>query len=148
MTAVCEWTKGTFRVSTDPALLDVAVIHGFLTTSYWSPGVPEAIVRRSIEHSLPFGLYDGKKQIGFARVISDYTTFAYLADVFVLDAWRGKKLAVWLMECVMSHPDLQKMRRWSLATRDAFGLYAKFGFAPLKHPDRFMELHRPDIYKT
>ena len=143
-----EWSKGEFRVSTDPARLDIETIHAFLSTSYWATGVPEAVVRRSIEGSLPFGLYHGARLIGFARVISDYTTFAYLADVFVLPEYRAQKLGVWLIEVIMNHPELQGLRRWSLATRDAHDLYAKFGFTPLKDPSRFMELHRPDIYKA
>ena len=108
-----------FTISTDPAKLDLAVIHGFLTTSYWSPGIARERVERAIRHSLPFGVYEGERQVGFARVITDYTSFAYLADVFVLDAYRGRGLALWLMETILAHPELQDLRRWLLATRDA-----------------------------
>lgn len=128
MTAIQEWSQGDYLVSTDPARLDITVIHGFLTTSYWAKGVPVEIVKKSIEHSLNFGLYKGSEQIGFARVITDYATFAYIADVFVLEAYRGRGLSKWLMEMVAAHPELQGLRRWVLFTRDAHGLYEKTGF--------------------
>ena len=127
-----------FTISTDPAKLDLAVIHGFLTTSYWSPGIARERVERAIRHSLPFGVYEGERQVGFARVITDYTSFAYLADVFVLDAYRGRGLALWLMETILAHPELQDLRRWLLATRDAHALYRKVGFDALPTPERFM----------
>lgn len=138
---------GNYLVSTDPARLDLDFIHGYLARSYWAEGVPREIVERSIANSLCFGVYDGSKQIGFARVITDYTTFAYLADVFIIEAHRGKGLSKFLMECIVKHPQLQGLRRWVLGTRDAHGLYAKYGFKPLAHPDRFMEKHDPDVYK-
>ena len=94
-----------------------------------------------------FGVFENAKQVGFARVIADYATYAYLADVFILESHRGKGLSKFLMECIVAHPQLQGLRRWTLATRDAHGLYAKFGFTPLQTPDRFMELHDPDVYK-
>jgi len=142
-----EWTRDTYTVSCDPARLDRAVIANFLASSYWAEGIPAATVAKSIEHSLCFGLFDGDRQIGFARAISDYATIAYLGDVFVADEYRGRGLGRWLIDCVTSHPELQGLRRWILATRDAHGLYAKFGFTPLKRPERFMELHFPHVYE-
>jgi GNAT superfamily N-acetyltransferase len=141
-----EWVNGPFRVSTDPERMDVAVIHGFLRRSYWAEGIPEDVVRRSIHGSLCFGLFDHDRQVGFARVITDRATFAYVADVFVLESHRDRGLATWLMERVTSHPDLQGLRRWSLVTRDAHGLYRKFGFEPLANPERHMVLDRGGLY--
>lgn len=143
-----EFRKGTFLVSTDRERLDLDVVHGFLTECYWAKGIPRDVVARSIENSLCFGLYAEGKQVGFARVISDYATYAYIGDVFVLDAFRGSGLGKWLMECIMQHPQLQGLRRWSLVTRDAHGLYARLGFEPLKKPQNYMELHRPDVYQV
>jgi GNAT superfamily N-acetyltransferase len=141
------WLRPPFSVLTDPAKLDLSVIHGYLTRSYWSPGIPRAVVVRGIEHSLCFGLFHDKAQIGFARVISDCATFAYLADVFVLEAWRGRGLSKFLMECVRSHPQLKDLRRWLLATADAHGLYRQFGFTALGKPERIMEIVDPDVYR-
>jgi GNAT superfamily N-acetyltransferase len=141
-----EWRKGDFRVATAFDQMDLDVIHGFLNDSYWAKGIPRATVEKSIRNSLCFGLFHGKTQIGFARAISDYTTFAYLADVFVLPEYRGQGLAKWLMECIMAHPELQCLRRWLLFTRDAHGLYQKSGFALLAHPERVMEIHSPALY--
>jgi GNAT superfamily N-acetyltransferase len=145
--AIVEHRHGDFFISTDRARLDLDVVHGFLTNCYWAKGIPRDVVARSIEHSLCFGIYgpDGN-QAGFARVVSDYATFAYLGDVFVLEPYRGRGLGKWLMECVVKHPGMQGLRRWTLLTRDAHGLYAQFGFSPLQAPERYMELHRPDIY--
>ena len=141
-----EWRRETFVVSCDPAKLDRPMIAEFLASTYWARGIPPEIVERSIDNALCFALLDGDRQIGFARVISDYATFAYLGDVFVLPEFRGRGLAKWLMECVVNHPGLQSMRRWMLATRDAHGLYSQYGFTPLARPDIFMELHDPDVY--
>jgi GNAT superfamily N-acetyltransferase len=141
-----EHRKGEFIVSTDRGLIDMAVVHEFLTQCYWARGIPLEVVARSIENSLCFGLYAEGKQVGFARVITDYATYAYIGDVFVLEAFRGRGLGKWLMECIMEHPRLQGLRRWSLVTSDAHGLYARFGFEPLKKPQNYMELHRPDVY--
>ena len=143
---VKEQRKGEFLVSTDRERLDLDVIHGFLTECYWAKGIPREVVARSIENSLCFGVYAGGKQVGFARVISDFATYAYLADVFVLESFRGRGLGKWLMECILEHPRVQALRRWSLVTRDAHGLYAQLGFTPLKKPQNYMELHRPDVY--
>lgn len=146
---VVEHRRGEFVISTDPARLDLDVIHGFLTNCYWSKGVPREVVARANEHSLCFGVYDGTRaQVGFARVISDFATIAYIGDVFVLETSRGLGLGKWLMECITKHPALQNLRRWILTTRDAHGLYSQVGFAPVKFPERYMELHDPDVYGT
>jgi GNAT superfamily N-acetyltransferase len=146
--AVFESRRDDFVVSTDRTRLDINVIHGFLTTCYWAKGIPRETVVRSLEHSLCFGVYDGSgAQVGFARVVSDFATVAYLGDVFVLETHRGHGLSKFMMECVMGHPALQGLRRWILLTRDAHGLYQQFGFTPLTSADRYMELHRPDVYE-
>ena len=143
-----ETRREGFSISDDPARVDRALVHEFLRGSYWARGIPRETVDRSIENALCFGIYEGDRQVGFARVISDYTTFAYLADVFVLDSHRGRGLASWLMETIMADPRLQGLRRWMLATRDAHGLYAKFGFSPLSHPERIMEIVLADPYRA
>jgi N-acetylglutamate synthase-like GNAT family acetyltransferase len=140
------WSQGDYEISTDPARVNVGTVHEFLTNSYWAKGIPLETVQRSIENSISFGVYRGQQQVGFARAISDLATFAYLADVFIVPSFRGRRLSRWLMECIVSHPDLQGLRRWMLATKDAHGLYAKFGFTPIKNPDSWMEIHRPDVY--
>ena len=140
------WSKGDFEISTDPLRINVESVHEFLTNSYWAKGIPLETVQRSIENSICFGMYFAQQQIGFARVISDCATFAYLADVFILPAYRGRGLSKWLMECIVAHPDLQGLRRWTLATRDAHQLYAQYGFTPFQKPDRWMERHDPDVY--
>jgi GNAT superfamily N-acetyltransferase len=140
-------TRGGYTISTDPERLDRKVIHEFLVSSYWARGIPRAVVDRSIDNSLTFGVYEGTALVGFARAITDRATFAYLSDVFILDAHRGRGLGKWLMEVIRSHPDLQDLRRWTLATRDAHGLYLQFGFTALAHPDRFMEALDPDVYE-
>jgi len=141
--------RGEFLITTDPARLDLDVIHGFLTRCYWAKGIPRDVVARSIEHALCFGVYDGSgAQVGFARVVSDFATVAYLGDVFVLESHRGHGLGKWLMECITQHPALRNLRRWILLTRDAHGLYAQFGFTPVKAPERYMELHRADVYEV
>jgi GNAT superfamily N-acetyltransferase len=137
---VREWRRGAYLVSTDKARLDLEMIHGFLKTSYWAAGIPAQAVRRSVENSLTFGLFRGDEQVGFARVVTDYATFAYLADVFVLESYRGQGLGKWMMEVVFSYPELQDLRRWMLATRDAHGLYRKYGFAEPENPQIFMEM--------
>ena len=126
-------------MSTDPARLDVGAIHAYLKDSYWARGIPRQVVERSLRNSLGFGVYDGDALVGFARVVTDLATFAYIGDVFVLEAYRGRGLSKWLMECMVEHPDLKDLRRWHLVTRDAQGLYAKFAFAeppPGKHMER------------
>ncbi len=142
-----EYRKGEFSISTDRGRLDLDVVHGFLTDCYWAKGISREIVARSIENSLCFGLFADRKQVGFARVISDCATYAYIGDVFVLESFRGRGLGKWLMECIMQHPGLQGLRRWSLVTRDGHGLYSQFGFEPLRKPQNYMERHRPDVYQ-
>ena len=138
------WTRGEYSISSDKTLLDLDVIHGFLDTSYWAAGRSLETIRRSIENSISFGVYKGDQQVGFARVITDYATFAWIADVFVLEAHRGQGLSKWLMEVILAHPELQGFRRWVLATKDAHDLYRKFGFNELKLPARWMERHDPN----
>src|SRR3981081_3630058 len=146
---VLEYRRGDFLISTDRARLELTVIHGFLTNCYWSKGIPQEVVSRSIEHSLCFGIYDGSgAQVGFARVVSDYETVAYLGDVFVLESHRGRGLSKWMMECITQHPALQNLRRWILLTGDAHGLYSRFGFTPVEAPERYMELHRQNVYEA
>jgi len=142
-----EWERGGFTISTDRQRLDREMIHGFLRISYWARDIPRDVVDRSIDNALCFGIYDGGRQVGFARVISDFATFAYLGDVFVLESHRGRGLSKWLMEVIRSHPDLQNLRRWSLATRDAHGLYERFGFRRPANPGRLMEIVDMDIYR-
>jgi len=147
--AVVELQRSEFLISTDPARLDLNMIHGFLTNCYWAKGIPRGVVARSIEHSLCFGVYDDAgAQVGFARVISDYATFAYIADVFVLESHRGRGLGKELMGCIKQHPSLQGLRRWNLSTKDAHGLYSPYGFAPLTWPERYMEIFRPNMYES
>jgi len=140
------WRRSDYEISTDRARLDIDVIHGFLTTSYWSRGVSREVVARSIAGSLCFGLFHAGQQVGFARVITDYATLGDLADVFVLPEHRGRGLGVWLVETIMSHPSLQGFRVWRLGTRDAHGLYAKVGFRVPEHPERLMEIVDPSVY--
>ena len=142
-----EWRKDGFTISTDRSELDRKAIHEFLTTSYWATGIPREVVDRSIDGALCFGVFENGRQVGFARVITDSATFAYLADVYVLESHRGRGLAAWLMECILAHPDLQGLRRWMLLTRDAHPLYRKSGFRDLAHPERVMEMTFPGIYE-
>ncbi|MBI3092397.1 MAG: GNAT family N-acetyltransferase [Candidatus Tectomicrobia bacterium] len=143
-----EWRRDGYLISTDPALLDINVIHAFLTTSYWATGISHAKVAQSIAYTpIVFGLYEHDsaaarlgRQVGFARAITDKTTFAYLADVFVLAEHRGKGLGKWLVECFLTHPDLQWVRFWTLVTDDAHGLYERYGFQHTPHPEWWMEI--------
>ena len=148
MTAMVVMEMGRFLISTDRSKLDVDVIHGFLTRSYWAAGILRETVERSIENSLCFGVYDSSSQIGFARVISDFATYAYVADVFILEPYRERGLGKELMASIMAHPELQGLRRWSLGTRDAQGLYAQFGFKPVinTRARTVMEIVDPEIY--
>jgi len=127
--------------------MDIDLIHSFLTRSYWAEGISKEIVSRSIDGALCFGVFENDKQVGFARMITDRATFAYLADVFILEEYRGLGLSKWLMEVIMSYPDLRGLRRMMLATRDAHELYKKFGFTSLNNVDRWMHIHYPDVYK-
>jgi len=141
-----RWTRGTFVVSTDPGRLDIPMTAAFLATTAWARDIPEPVVRRSIDGSIAFGLYDGTAQVGFARVVTDRATFAWVGDVFVLESHRGLGLGRWLMECVLAHPDLQELRRWMLASTTARGLYARLGFSALPAPERFMEIADPGVH--
>jgi GNAT superfamily N-acetyltransferase len=134
-----EYQRGDFVLTTDPGRFDRTAIHAFLTRSYWAEGIPREVVERAIEGSLSFGLFEGERQIGFARAVTDGATFAYLADVYVLESHRGRGLGRWLVECVMAHPDLQGLRRFMLVTRDAHEIYRPFGFEELRAPERHME---------
>ena len=143
-----ETRRGNFSISTDKSRLDRGLIHDYLSrSSYWARSIPRDIVDRSIEHSLCFGIYDRDAQVGFARVISDHATFAYVCDVFVLESQRGHGLGVWLMEVIRAHPDLQGLRKWVLTTRDAHGLYRKSGFREIEEPVRYMEILDRQIYE-
>jgi GNAT superfamily N-acetyltransferase len=139
-----EWQRGEYTISTNNARLDLKLIHDFLSnSSYWAVGRKLETVKRSIENSLSFGLYEHERQVGFARVVTDYATFAWIADVFILEEARGRGLGTWLMEVILSHPELQGFRRWSLATKDAHDIYRRFGFSELKRPERWMERRDP-----
>jgi GNAT superfamily N-acetyltransferase len=141
-----EWSRNGFVVSTEPGTVDRDAVARFLAQSYWARGIPVEIVSKAIDGSLCFSLRDATRQVGFARVITDRATIAYLNDVFVLPEFQGKGLGRWLMECVMSHPELQGLRRWVLVTRDAHKLYAEFGFKALAMPEGFIESHNPNVY--
>lgn len=137
-----SWRRGNFLISTDTALLNLEAIGELLGTSYWAPERPIELIRRSIEHSLVFGVYDGEQQIGFARIVTDYAVFAYLCDVMIADSYRGQGLGKWLVDSMLAHPEVQSVRRWLLITRDAQGLYSQFGFVGLEEPERYMEMMR------
>lgn len=137
-----------YEIDTDRTRVDMRVVHGFLATSHWARGIPMALLQRAIRRSMPFGLYKDGHQIGFARVVTDGATFAYLADVFVLEAERGQGLGQWLIESILAHPGLQGLRRWLLGTRDAHGLYRKTGFTEPLAPFGFLERLDPAVYET
>lgn len=142
------WTRDDFAVTTDPARIDIDAVHRFLSEeSYWAKAIPRDVVERAIRNSLCFSVLHRDRLVGFARVVSDRATVAYVGDVFVVADHRGKGLSKWLMECIVAHPELQGLRRWMLATADAHGLYAQFGFTPLKAPARWMEKHDPGVYE-
>jgi GNAT superfamily N-acetyltransferase len=144
-----SWERDDYLISTDRSRLDVELIHEFLSkATYWAVGRKRDVVQRSIENSLPFGIYKGNNQIGFARVVTDYATFAWVADVFVLPEYRGRGLSKWLMEIILAHPQLQGFRRWVLATKDAHSLYERFGFIPLHRPERWMERPDPNMQES
>ena len=143
-----EEHRGEFMVSSDLARMDMSVVHGYLSRAYWCEDIPRETLERAMRNSLCFGLFEGGNQIGFARVVSDRTTFAYICDVFVLQSHQGKGLGTWLMQCVVRHPELQGLRRWHLTTRDAHSLYRKVGFTLLSKPERHMEIFRLDMYKV
>lgn len=138
-----EYKHDSFIISDDPSKLDLDAICDFLSRAYWAEKRPREVIEKSIRFSLNFGVYDGNRQVGFARVITDYATFAYLCDVFIHEEYRGHALGKWLMESILAYPNLQGLRRWSLATRDAHGLYKQFGFAELSNPASWMEKFDP-----
>lgn len=139
--------QNEFCISTDKTKLDIDSIHEFLSTkAYWCLNIPKARVQTAIHHSLCFGVYQNRKQIGFARVISDFSTIAYLGDVYILEEYRGNGLSKWLLETVMQYPDLQGLRRWILLTGDAHSLYRQFGWTDLADPSKWMELHNKNVY--
>lgn len=140
-------SRGEFRISSDHAGVDFDAVHDFLTQVYWSEGISRELLARAIANSLPFSLWYRDRQIGFARVVTDRATYAYLADVYVLEEYRRQGLGQWLMEVVVAHPDLQGLRRFELSTRDAHSLYRKVGFGPLLFPERHMEINRPGLYR-
>ncbi len=140
-----NFRKGKYLISTDKSKLDMKVIQDYLSSSYWAKNRPLKTTKLSVKNSLCFGVYNKTEQIGFARLITDYATFAYLADVFILEEHRGKGLSKWLMEVILNYGDVQNLRRWFLATRDAHGLYEKFGFTKLKEPEKIMEMLRKDL---
>jgi GNAT superfamily N-acetyltransferase len=146
--SLTQTREGSIVVTTDRSRLDLDTIHGFLTTSYWARGIPRETVARAMEHSLCFGAFDGDRQVGFARVISDRATFAYVCDVFVLDSDRKRGVGKSLMAAIRAHPELQGLRRWTLATRDAHGLYRQFGFGAPAHPERQMEVLDRNPYRA
>ena len=142
-----EIYKENFCISTDPGKLDLVFVHHFLSTgSYWARHIPSERVEKAAAHSLNFGVYDEGKQVGYARIITDYATVAYLGDVFISEPYRGKGLSKWLMQTIMTHPDLQGLRRWILLTRDAHALYKKFGWKEISSGQRWMEIHHPELY--
>lgn len=141
-----EYRKDPFLISTDPNRLDIDSMHAFLTRSWWAEGVGRETVARAVTNSLCFGIYDGAKQIGFGRVISDFATYAYICDDYVLEDYRGKGIGSWLMQCILGHPDLQGLRRWTLIAQEP-RLYAKFGFKPLAEPQMNMEILHANVYK-
>jgi GNAT superfamily N-acetyltransferase len=143
---VADLTKGEYWITTDPEKLDLDAIHAYLSRSFWAEGIPKETVARSIANSLCFGLFDRSAQIGFARVVTDRATYAYLCDVYVLESYRGNGLGKWLVETVMAHPDLQGLRRFQLVTRDAHGLYSRHGFETPAHPKRQMEIFKHGMY--
>lgn len=147
ISTVMTISNGDFIIDTDRSRLDIPFIHQYLTQSYWAEDISYEIVKKAIEGSVCFGMYHAEKQVGFARVITDAATFAYLADVFMDEDYRGRGLSKWLMKVIMEHESVQELRRFMLATRDAHGLYSQFGFTLLKNTDRWMQVHNPNVYK-
>jgi GNAT superfamily N-acetyltransferase len=141
-----QLTRGQYSISTDPQRLDVDAIHAFLGRSFWAEGIPRDLLEKAVANSLCFGLFDGRSQVGFARVVTDRATYAYLCDVYILESHRDRGLGKWLIEAVMAHPELQNLRRFQLVTRDAHGLYARHGFAAPSDPKWQMEIFRPGMY--
>jgi len=145
MSNTFEIRGGEYVISSDMSLIDLELVHSFLTESYWAKGVSREIVQRSVENSICFGAYKDGQQVGFARAVTDRATFAFLADVFVLEPEQGKGVGKMLVEAALEHPELRELRRWLLATDDAHGLYERYGFAPLRRPERWMEIDKPYV---
>ena len=144
-----SWQRDDYTISTDRSRLNIDLIHDYISNhSYWGAGRSREVVERSIENSLPFGVYNDDELVGFARIVTDYATFAWVADVFVLPEHRGRGLSKWLMEVMIAHPQLQGFRRWVLSTKDAHGVYERFGFMPLKRPERWMERFDPNMQES
>lgn len=141
-----EQKKGEYLLTTDSSSLDLKQIHRWIDSSYWGKGIPFETVKRSAENSLCFSIFKNGKQVAFSRVVTDYATFGYLSDVFVDENERGNGLSKWIVESIMSHPDLQNFRRWNLVTLDAHTLYERYGFKPLEHPERYLEKYNPEVY--
>jgi N-acetylglutamate synthase-like GNAT family acetyltransferase len=140
-----EWKQDNYLISDDDAILNIDAICDFLSQVYWAHQRPRDVIERSLQHSLNFGIYDRKQQIGFARVVTDFSVFAYLCDVFIHEDYRERALGKWLMDCIMSHPELQGLKRWCLLTKDAHGFYKQFGFTELEDPSRWMEIFNPNV---
>lgn len=143
-----EWARDEFVISTDRRRLDLDVVHDYISTSYWAAGMPRGTLQRAIDNSLIFGIYHGTQQVGFARAITDLATYAYLSDIFVVQAYRKRGLSKWLMECILAHPELQGLRRMALFTRDARGLYERYGFGPPHGTSTYLERWSPNVYAT
>lgn len=141
-----QWRRDGLTVSTDPARLDIDMLYAFLSTCYWAQGIPRAVCVRSIIKTESFSEYEGPRQVGFARVVTDYATVGYMGDVFILEPWRGRGLSRFLMDSIMAHPELQGFRRWMLLTHDAHGPYSRYGFTELNAPERWMEKWVKDVY--
>jgi GNAT superfamily N-acetyltransferase len=139
--------KPRYTISTDSSRFDLEMVYDFLTHCYWAEGIPRDMVQRSVDNALCFGVFAEEKQVGFARVITDRATYAYIGDVFILESHRGRGLSKLLMKAIMEHPELQGFRRWSLVTDDAHGLYKQFGFRPVKNPEKYMEIVHSNVYK-
>ena len=142
-----DHTRNGYVISTDRSRIDMPAVHAFMQDSYWAADRPLSTLRLAIENSICFGIYLGREQVGFARVVTDCATFAWLCDVYVARSYRGQGLSKWLMECILAHPDLQDLRRWLLATQDSHGLYGQFGFHAPHKPERLMERFDPEVYK-
>jgi GNAT superfamily N-acetyltransferase len=139
--------KPRYTISTDSSRFDLEMVYDFLTHCYWAEGIPRDMVQRSVDNALCFGVFAEEKQVGFARVITDRATYAYIGDVFILESHRGRGLSKLLMKAIMEHPELQGFRRWSLVTDDAHDLYKQFGFRPVKNPEKYMEIVNSNVYK-
>lgn len=141
------YRRGEYTISDESSAVDLDAVHDYLSRSYWAEGIPRALLARAVENCIPFSVFDGDEQVGFARVITDRATYAYLSDVYVLESHRGRGLSTFLMDTIMAHPDLQGLRRFSLTTRDAGWLYRRYGFTEITNPARYMEVNRPGLYR-